>query len=369
MLEIDQINDFLLLLSKDKLENIAVQQLDLVPYEQQLLHVKFSECLFLGCKMTADLTIWLHQDNYVFPDIKVPYHIYPKALYSKETLFEGFDPDNPVTYEKTPDKIIYNYYIQHAKDSHNIKETLTKSLHDHSITDALQEFIHEYDSHKVVAIMGGHNMSRNSESYRQIVKISGALTMEGYLMISGGGPGAMEATHVGAWLAGRTDDIKEDALNILSEAPLYTDKSWLSTAFQVLNKYPTSPYQSLGIPTWHYGHEPPTPFATHIAKYFANSVREEGLLAIAKGGVIFTPGSAGTMQEIFQDLAQNHYQSFGVSSPMVFMDKKYWTEDRPIFPVLQSMINEGKIKNTDLAIYDEPDKILQHIRSYTEQMS
>jgi predicted Rossmann-fold nucleotide-binding protein len=66
----------------------------------------------------------------------------------------------------------------------------------------------------------------------------------------------------------------------------------------------------------------PTPFATHIAKYFANSVREEGLLAIAKGGVIFTPGSAGTMQEIFQDLAQNHYQSFGVSSPMVFMDKK-----------------------------------------------
>ena len=41
-----------------------------------------------------------------------------------------------------------------------------------------------------------------------------------------------------------------------------------------------------------------------------------GLLAIAKHGVIYAPGSAGTIQEIFQDAAQNHYSSFGPPSPM-----------------------------------------------------
>jgi hypothetical protein len=29
------------------------------------------------------------------------------------------------------------------------------------------------------------------------------------------------------------------------------------------------------------------------AKYFANSVREDGLLTVATGGVVYTPGSAG----------------------------------------------------------------------------
>lgn len=368
MLEIDQIQDFLPLLQESKIENIALQHLDLIPYEKQLLDIEFKECLFLGCSMTADLTLWLHQNNYVFPEIKVPYNVYPKALYSKETLFDGFNAGDPSSYENTTDKRIYNYYIATAKDSHNIKETLAKRLHDHSITDALQEFVAEYEGHKVVAIMGGHSMSRNSDSYRQIVGISASLAREGYLMISGGGPGAMEATHVGVWLAAYAEEEVDDALAMLSEAPLYTDERWLSTAFEVLQKYPTSPYQSLGIPTWHYGHEPPTPFASHIAKYFANSVREEGLLAIAKGGVIFTPGSAGTMQEIFQDLAQNHYKSFGKSSPMIFMNTQYWTEDRPVYPVIQSMVNEGKLKNVDLSIYDSSADILQRIRTYKNKM-
>ena len=63
-------------------------------------------------------------------------------------------------------------------------------------------------------------------------------------------------------------------------------------------------YVSLGIPTWLYGHEPSTPFATHIAKYFVNSVREDTILTVAYGGIIFTPGSAGTLQEIFQEAVQ-----------------------------------------------------------------
>ena len=42
--------------------------------------------------------------------------------------------------------------------------------------------------------------------------------------------------------------------------------------------------ESLGVPTWVYVDEPTTGFATHIAKYFTNSIREDGLLAIARSG-------------------------------------------------------------------------------------
>ena len=45
--------------------------------------------------------------------------------------------------------------------------------------------------------------------------------------------------------------------------------------------------ENLAIPTWHYGHEPPNPFATDIAKYFKNAIREDILLHVATAGVVF----------------------------------------------------------------------------------
>ena len=77
--------------------------------------------------------------------------------------------------------------------------------------------------------------------------------------------------------------------------------------------------ESLAIPTWVTAGEPISLFASHIAKYFSNSIREDGLLAVATAGIVFAPGGAGTMQEIFQDGAQNAYRLFG-RSPMAFLD-------------------------------------------------
>jgi hypothetical protein len=153
--------------------------------------------------------------------------------------------------------------------------------------DAKHEFLSTYDERKVLAIMGGHRLRRDEELYLQTAELSKILTEKGYLMTSGGGPGAMEATHVGAWFAGKTDAELQDAVKMLSPAPIYSHPDWLKTAYQVLEKYPETSYKSLGIPTWLYGHELSTPFATHIAKFFENSLREEGLLAIAKGGIIY----------------------------------------------------------------------------------
>lgn len=169
----------------------------------------------------------------------------------------------------------------------------------------------------------------------------------------------MEATHLGAWMAGRTENETEDALQYLKSFPKFTDEGWLDSAIEIRKRYPQRDYNSLGIPTWLYGHEPSTPLATHIAKYFDNSIREDGILSIAHGGVIYTPGSAGTLQEIFQEAVQNHYLSFGYASPMIFMGEEYWTKEMPIWTLLSYLMEKGKYKNLKLTLSDSQKEIIQ----------
>lgn len=367
MKEFESLLELKAYLKETEIQEIAVQNLDLTGIEALLLKIKFKRCLFLGCTMSGRLFSHLQHGNYIFPHLDVPYNIYPNRLYNKDTLYNGYDYRKPESYLQTMDKVVYDHYMFTGKETHNIMETLARRLHDHSITDSLQEFLTGFEEKRVVAMMGGHGLSRNSRSYRQITEISKTLTERGYLMISGGGPGAMEATHLGAWFAGKPQEDLDQAIQFLSQAPTYDHVDWLPTAFQVLEQYPYTAYLSLGVPTWLYGHEPPTPFATHIAKYFANSVREEGLLAIAKGGVIFAPGSAGTMQEAFQDIAQNHYRSFDYASPMVFLNREYWSYDRPIYPIIELMHLRGDIDHLDLGIYDSTEKVIRHIERFQEK--
>lgn len=345
-------------------EEIAVQSLDLTEIEEQLLATRFSRCLFLGCTLSDDLLHHLLPDNFIFPSLDVPFNTYPHSLYNKDSLYNGFDRHRPETYSETLDHVVYEYY-QASLERLSIKDTLAQRLHDHSITDSLHEYISRYDERKLVAIMGGHRVKRTDAMYLQVARLSKMLTERGYLMLSGGGPGAMEATHAGAWMAGRGDEELLEAVSIIGEAPVYSHENWLGSAFEMMERFPDPAYESLGIPTWHYGHELPTPFATRIAKYFENSVREEGLLAIAKGGVIFTPGSAGTMQEVFQDLAQNHYESYGYASPMIFLNVDFWTRERPIFPIIRQMSDQGDLMNLNLGLYDHNEEVLEHLRKFS----
>ncbi|WP_436416234.1 LOG family protein [Petrimonas sp.] len=352
-------------LTVSHVEEIAVQSLDLTEIETLMLNIAFSKCLFLGCTMSDDLLHHLLPENFIFPALDVPFNTYPNRLYDKNSLYNGFNRHEPETYFKTLDKIGYDYYKKSHEDL-SIKDTLAQRLHDHSITDSLQEYISGFDERKLTAIIGGHKIKRTDNMYFQVASLSKLLTENGYLMLSGGGPGAMEATHVGAWMARRTDDELRQAIDILSAAPLYSDDKWLSSAFEVMERFPDPQFDSLGIPTWYYGHELPTPFATKIAKYFENSVREEGLLAIAKGGVIFTPGSAGTFQEVFQDLAQNHYESYGYASPMIFLNKNFWTNERPIFPIIEQMSERGDLMNLNLGLYDNNEDVVAHLKRFSE---
>lgn len=363
MKQFDAITELACFLDQLSIEEIAVQSLDLDEIEGQMLSVRFSKCLFLGCSMSDRLLHYLLTDNFIFPLLDVPFNTYPSSLYNKDTLYNGFDYRKTETYAGTTDKIVYEYY-QRTLVKNAIKDTLAQRLHDHSITDSLHEYIAQFDERKRVAIMGGHRIKRTDAMYLQVARLSKLLTELGYLMLSGGGPGVMEATHAGAWMAGRSDEELLDALSIIGVAPIYSDDQWLATAFRMMEQYPDPPFESLGIPTWHYGHELPTPFATHIAKYFENSVREEGLLALAKGGVIFTPGSAGTIQEVFQDLAQNHYESYGYASPMIFLNIAFWTQERPIFPMIQKMSERGDLMNLNLGLYDGNEEVVSHLQRF-----
>src|SRR5262249_60429254 len=99
--------------------------------------------------------------------------------------------------------------------------------------------------------------------------------------------------------------------------------AWMLPAWRILKRV-KRPGESVAIPTWLYGHEPTSALATHVAKYFQNSIREDGLLAVASHGVIYAEGRAGTLQEIFQDANQNFYRLFGNFTPMTFYGADYW---------------------------------------------
>jgi len=115
--------------------------------------------------------------------------------------------------------------------------------------------------------------------------------------------------------------------------------------------------ESVAIPTWLYGHEPTTPLSPRIAKYFQNSIREDGLLALATHGVIYAEGWAGTLQEIFQDGAQNYYHTFGEFSPMIFLSANYWTATIPVKPVLEALFKSDDFKNNVLFTDDAAEAI------------
>ena len=94
----------------------------------------------------------------------------------------------------------------------------------------------------------------------------------------------------------------------------------------------------LAIPTWLYGHEPANLFAAKIAKYFSNAIREDTILRLSRGGIVFAPGMAGTVQEVFQAATKTFYATDGVSGPFVFLGVQHWTERLPIRGLLEPLL-------------------------------
>jgi predicted Rossmann-fold nucleotide-binding protein len=332
---------------------------------------RFDGCLFLSCVLTPTQAGYLTTTGAtVLRDSPHrPFTAHRAALYTPDELFAGFDPSSG--YRSTFDARVHDHYVATGRQHPaRLDESLARRLHDHSITVALREAL---VGARPVAIMGGHGLERADPGYARVARIARTLTRDGFLMLSGGGPGAMEATHLGAWMAHFDDDELDAAIAVLAPRPdgaapglEYADVDWLHRALAVRHRWsvPTPTYHSIGIPTWMYGHEPPAAFATKVAKYFANSVREEGLLAVATYGVIFSPGSAGTVQEIFQDATQNHYESFGPPSPMVLLGVEHWTERLPVVPLVRALA-DGRAYADLVLLTDDEHATVAAIRAHT----
>ncbi len=345
------------------LDCVICQDLDLREESELLKQYSADGGAFLGCEFRDDaLAHIIKTGGLVFPKLpNLPYSPYRATLYTVEELMEGYEKGIAESYHaRALDSTIYNHFSRFRKSDEPLPliEALSQRLHDLAIDDALYELLRKHP--KIVAIMGGHRMKRNQPAYRDVALIARGLTRAGYFVATGGGPGAMEAGNLGAWMAKHTESDLNDAIEILSGDTDYHNIEYLDLGFEVTQKYPNGE-ESLAIPTWFYGHEPTNQFATHIAKYFANSIREDILLAIATSGVIFSPGSAGTIQEVFMDAAQNHYGSFKVVSPMVFFGEKFWTQENPVYPLLKQLASSKQYGDM-LSISDSPEEIVSFIQ-------
>ncbi|MFB6273350.1 MAG: LOG family protein [Salinibacter sp.] len=355
---------------EDSLRNVVVQGIDLASsdVEAALTAVPAEDACFLGCQLSDAAEQHVRETGgTIFPGfVGVPFRPYRASLYSPDELMEGYERGQPDTRDQTADARIYRYFKDRKRDGRDVPvmDALAFRIHDHAIDNALRDLLSPEDGpdRQVVGIMGGHQLERDTALYRRVAHLAWRLTRAGFFVATGGGPGAMEAANLGAALASHESGAVDDAVDTLAAAPQYTDDTYLDRAFDVRERYPDRA-ESLAVPTWFYGHEPSNLFSTHVAKYFANSIREDGLLAIATYGVVYAPGSAGTIQEVFMDAAQNHYETFGPASPMVFLDRAYWTETKPVYPLLETLA-EGTAYEDRLAATDDVEAAVSLIKDH-----
>ena len=354
------------------LRGAVLTGLDLTGAEDdRLLRTALDGAVLLGCVLRPATTRRAEAAGaLLFPTIPdVPYQVYRTSLYTPAELFEGFDPDRPESYVDTLDARIYRHTRAHGRHPSAL-HALAARLHDHAITEALDALL-ALRGGRPIAVMGGHALTRDSAAYRAAVDLGveiGRSEIEpggpGFTVLTGGGPGAMEAVPLGVRLAGASRSTVDEAVRTLSVAPRFGASpagigAWLAAALRMDLPAGTTT-ATIGIPTWFYGHEPPNAACALHAKYFANSAREDGLVTVASGGVIYTPGSAGTVQEVFQDYTQNHYDT---PAPMVFLGKEFWTSEVPAAPLVQQLAR-GRAAERWVLVTDEPAEAVALLAAY-----
>jgi predicted Rossmann-fold nucleotide-binding protein len=319
-----------------------VSSVDLGERGSQLRSCDVAGATFLGCRFAPGDEAGVEaRGAIVFPAIPdVPVDAYRGDLYSPRELYDA------EVYPGSLDARAYGWAQEHRDED----ALLAQALHDHAIDLALADWITAV-RRPLVGLMGGHAVTRGEQAYAEAARLARSLGSS-LVVATGGGPGAMEAANLGAYLSGHPVEALEEAVAHLARVPSFRPSvtAWSAAAFEVLDRFPEGS-QSLGIPTWHYGHEPPNPFATAIAKYFRNAPREAVLLQVCDAGIVFLPGSGGTVQEIFQDACENYYADESSVAPMVLVGSAYWTDEVPAWPLLTAL-GRGRVMEPYLHLVD-----------------
>ncbi|WP_422734487.1 LOG family protein [Micromonospora sp. WMMD558] len=370
--EVETRTEFDRRLATGSLAGLTVQGLRLDLDPPDLRGVAVAGTLFVGCRFAsrevgADLI--RRGANVVPPFSGLPYPTQPSHLYTPEDLAAGFADGG---FEGMYDTRVYAHFRTHGGALPDVREALGQRLHDHGVDNALADatraWLATHGPQSVVGIMGGHAVPRGSTPYRMAAVLGRELARADRLVVTGGGPGVMEAANLGAYLALRPAADLDEAIDLLAGAPDFTDHDrYTAAALRVRELFgaalppPAGTGDAasrsradsaaltagdvdwargggLAIPTWLYGHEPANLFAGRIAKYFSNAIREDTILRLARGGIVFAPGRAGTVQEVFQAATKTYYGTDGASGAYVFLDRAYWTRELPVESLLRPLL-------------------------------
>ena len=335
-------------LAEGSLAGLTVQGLKLDHDPPDLRSADVTDTLFVGCRFASpEVAIDLvRRGAHVIPEFEgIPYPTHPAALYTAEELADGFAEGG---FEAMYDTRVYRHFVGHGGAAAEIREALAQRLHDSGIDDALvdvtTDWVAGHGSASIVGVMGGHAEPRGSSAYRMAAALGWHLARAGRLVLTGGGPGVMEAANLGSYLCSRPLADLDAAVELLATAPDFRDaQPYTRIALDVRRRFPPGSLDwqyrgGLSVPTWLYGHEPANLFAGRVAKYFSNATREDIILRLARGGLVFAPGQAGTVQEVFQAATKTYYRTDGESGPFVFLDREFWTTTVPAPALLGGLL-------------------------------
>jgi len=173
-----------------------------------------------------------------------------------------------------------------------------------------------------VSIFGSSRVRPEDEYYKKAVYLARRLVEKGFAVITGGGPGIMEAANRGAAEGGG----KSVGMNI------------------------RLPFE-----------QKPNPYANIRIEYKYFFVRKVMFVKYAMAYVVM-PGGFGTMDELFE--AVTLIQTKRIKAfPVILMGSDYW--NGLLDWVRATMLSEGKIQPEDmelLQVMDDPDQVVKHIQ-------
>lgn len=337
----------------------VIQGVDLACCADVLDGCRVSSTIFLGCSVPPRLAALLRSRGaLLFPSIPhVPFDPYHAGAYAPTELYAGIEHGYRHTLDASVDR-----WRRHLGTPPEMRDTLATALHDDAMTDALDDILDGRDPRTTVGVMGGHAVTRGTDAYRFAAALGAALAADGRLVLTGGGPGAMEAVNLGAACPA---DRLADAMSQLEGCDVDDVTGWVRAAFAVIDSWPDGPaHPTIGIPTWFYGHEPPNVFATTIVKYFSNALREDILLNRCRGGLVYLPGEAGTVQELFQALTGDFYATTEEEvTPLVLVGTEYWTQRLPAWPLVCAL-TKGRPVAGGIHLVDTVDAAVGALRPH-----